>query len=357
MEKEILIIEDSSKSYLGGGQTVSLLLIEVLREEGFEVILADHFTSSSRSPFEGKGIRLIKLKTAGKILASNKGAFSVSLFEALGLPYYSFLNILLLRSAMRRNINTVLCTTKKALLLGLLYKLLLSKRSKVYFYAHTSSPEVSINKLFWKLLSFFEFKTLAVSNYCAQSMNGINSNIIYNCVKSYSTSVTFQPQIDGKTRLGFVGNVTRWKGIEFFCELSTKPNMKNYEFHVIGTGDLFERLSERYNKQVVFHGRLPTNRIYDKIDILVLPSIGAESCPMVLIEALANGKPFLTTAHGGQAELAHLVGLPTFEKSCFESFNEALEALNRMRRDQKRITFPKKFTVENYKSQIKGVFS
>jgi glycosyltransferase involved in cell wall biosynthesis len=41
----------------------------------------------------------------------------------------------------------------------------------------------------------------------------------------------------------------------------------------------------------------------EKIDLVVLPSILEEACPMVIIEALTLGIPVVTTNIGGQSEL------------------------------------------------------
>ena len=114
--------------------------------------------------------------------------------------------------------------------------------------------------------------------------------------------------------VGFVGRLTEIKNIPLILKAakiyreqndSTLPKLK---FVIIGDGHLRESLEQEVDKlgireTVIFLGnRNDADIFYAGLDIIVLTSLN-EGTPLSLIEAMANGKTFVSTAVGGVVDL------------------------------------------------------
>lgn len=115
---------------------------------------------------------------------------------------------------------------------------------------------------------------------------------------------------DGATLVGFVGRLVPEKGGEVLLRaaqqvLVDRPRIK---FVFVGEGPSrkrWEALARQLNvgKQVVFLGaRSDMPGVYSSLDIVVLPSL-IESLPMCLLEAMAAGKPVISTRVGAVPQL------------------------------------------------------
>ncbi len=116
---------------------------------------------------------------------------------------------------------------------------------------------------------------------------------------------------DGKLNIVFVGRLEFRKGVNYLLKayLQVKPQIPNSRLIIVGPGT---RLRKRYEKwvrrnrleDVVFTGYalysdLP--RYYQTADIFCAPSTGRESQGIILLEAMALGKPIVTTNIEGYA--------------------------------------------------------
>ena len=114
--------------------------------------------------------------------------------------------------------------------------------------------------------------------------------------------------------VGFVGRLTEIKNIPLLLQAAeiyktqhseTSPKLK---FVIIGDGHLRESLEAEAEKLdiadiVIFLGnRSDTPIFYAGLDIIALTSLN-EGTPLSLIEAMANGKPFVSTTVGGVVDL------------------------------------------------------
>ena len=108
----------------------------------------------------------------------------------------------------------------------------------------------------------------------------------------------------------FVGHVVPAKGIyELFDALAGVENIKVY---IIGPRDseidkVIEQKIEEYNlhNRIFFLGRQPVNVVYEymrRVSLFVLPTY-TEGFPMVIMEAMANGCPIITTPVGAIEEM------------------------------------------------------
>ena len=104
----------------------------------------------------------------------------------------------------------------------------------------------------------------------------------------------------------FVGNIIKRKNVESLIEAKKIAN-SDYYLVIVGNGPLFDKLNKKVKdeniRDVIFTGsRDDVENIIPSCDVLVLPSY-SESFGLVLIEALACGKPIIGSNVGGITEI------------------------------------------------------
>lgn len=104
----------------------------------------------------------------------------------------------------------------------------------------------------------------------------------------------------------FVGRLSGEKGLATL--LAAKAGSTAYELHIVGDGPLAAevRTAADADQQIIWHGRQGTEEVYRlqrMADLVVFPSECYENFPIVLLEAMAHGKPVLVSRIGGLAEI------------------------------------------------------
>ena len=119
---------------------------------------------------------------------------------------------------------------------------------------------------------------------------------------------------DRELLIGFVGRLTEVKNVSLLletAELYKKENdgeLPKLRFVIIGDGHLRERLEHEagergINDVVDFIGnRTDVETIYAGLDIVALTSLN-EGTPLSLVEAMASGRPVISTSVGGVVDL------------------------------------------------------
>ncbi len=118
---------------------------------------------------------------------------------------------------------------------------------------------------------------------------------------------------DGKVNILFVGRLEKRKGFKYLLEAYklVKQEVNNSRLIVVGPGTM---LRSRYENQiidegikdVVFAGFVPTDelpRYYNTADIFCAPATQCESFGIVLLEAMAIGKPIVASDMEGYASI------------------------------------------------------
>lgn len=153
---------------------------------------------------------------------------------------------------------------------------------------------------------------------------------------------------DNSTIFLFSGRLTPEKGAQELLEAFTKVADTTPNVHLIIAGSLFfntgmhsdfEDLLYEYannssvREKITFTGFIPydeIHKIYAISDICILPSIWDDPAPLAVIEAMAAGKPIITTYSGGIPEYVKGAGAILIERNAalVDSLTNAMAKLS-----------------------------
>ena len=116
---------------------------------------------------------------------------------------------------------------------------------------------------------------------------------------------------DGVT-VGYVGQLVKHKGVDVFLRaLALLGNLDPLRVLIVGDGEEAGSLRSlcgelELDRRVTFSGRVDNRLIgsyYERIDLLVVPSVWPENSPVTITEAMASGIPVIASDMGGMREL------------------------------------------------------
>ena len=142
-----------------------------------------------------------------------------------------------------------------------------------------------------------------IANKTKLSWNSVDINKFSN---KENDSFRQEYKLFDKPTVLFVGNLIKRKNVVSLLE-AKKLSHSDYYLGVVGDGPEFKKLKKKVEdeniRDVIFTGsRTDVENIIPSCDLLVLPSF-SESFGLVLIEALACGKPVIGSDVGGISEI------------------------------------------------------
>lgn len=167
--------------------------------------------------------------------------------------------------------------------------------------------EAYINK-FIKSYDYID-KFICPSRFYMKKLNefGIDKTKLV-CIPNFIDESKYEYSSKEEDYFLYVGRLIEEKGIEMLVEAMKSIN--NGNLVIAGTGPLKDKLYEKIRKNnisnVKMTGFLDSSKVKELLSrcrFLVIPSIWYENCPMVVLEAMACGKPVIGSDMGGIPEL------------------------------------------------------
>jgi phosphatidylinositol alpha-mannosyltransferase len=182
-------------------------------------------------------------------------------------------------------------------------------------------------------------------------------------VGTYSNgALPYEHLRDGMVNILFVGRLERRKGLKYllgaFARL--KWSWPNIRLLVVGPGSLDDdsarMIGERNIKDVVFTGAVSEEekvRYYKTADIFCTPATGRESFGVVLLEAMAAGKPVVASSiEGYRGVMTEGQEGLFFPRKDSEALANALEFLVRNPEARREMGNRGRLTAQNYRWEV-----
>ncbi|PKB67926.1 MAG: hypothetical protein BZY81_03530 [SAR202 cluster bacterium Io17-Chloro-G4] len=167
---------------------------------------------------------------------------------------------------------------------------------------------------------------------------------------------------DGKTNILFVGRLEKRKGLKYLLEAYSrlKWDLPDIRLLVVGPGqpdrDSYKILGARSLQDVEFVGRVSYDdlaRYYATADIYCTPATGTESFGIVLLEAMASGKPVVASEiEGYKGILTHDQEGLLFPPKDAQALCDALSLLIKNPDIARRMGASGRHTVEKYRWSV-----
>lgn len=297
--KTIIIFEDSSRVGFGGGQKMTLITSDILREK-YTFKFVD-FTDDS------KFVQIIKDKyedseqvSIGHASAKSRTRYVAWVRAIWQMIVFFKKDISRIVDGLDKVVAVSYVTNKRSLI----YAYYLNKRYGIPFIYHAhlvENPQGLYYCLFKKWISKAK-SILCVSKIVKESINLPQCQLLYNPAlndKGYKGEKT-----DDHFVVAYVGGLIPIKGVEYYVD-AAKICPEAIEFRIYGEGFLREELEKRSEGRVVFKGfsNDVIGEYYSDVDVVVLPTILKEALPLVVADAKSVGLPAVVTSPGGQAEI------------------------------------------------------
>ncbi len=221
-------------------------------------------------------------------------------------------------------------------------------------------------KPIWKLMQAYKnaAQVLAVSTHLQESIKkyvGISTQILPNFIDENKFKIG--AKYSSQTIL-FIGKADASKGLDQLIKAYhlSEASSLGYRLQIVGEGTIRNQHLDETLLDVEFLGELPNSQLPDLISecsFLVLPSL-YESFGVVLLEAIACGKPILATDCGGPSDIVSETNGVLAKKGDLKDLQEKLDwMINNYKSfnpQDIRNEFLEKFGSKKISSQLMGRF-
>lgn len=175
----------------------------------------------------------------------------------------------------------------------------------------------------------FHFNSETAQNVYWENLgyaNGKVTPITHSGIKDNRHKKIFDANI---LRIGFIGNDTPYKGLPLLLNvLRQMPSKASWKLAVWGG-----KTGKEKDYQVYYRGKfdsISTPKVYDEMDVLVVPSIWKETFGFVVLEALSYGVPVIVSDNVGAKDVVRQYN----ERFIFTSESELSVLLNNIIKDR-----------------------
>ena len=319
----ILYIHQSSELY--GSDKTLLYLVAEIKQNGFNPIVVLPSTGPLYTELQQLGIEII----IAPVLKISRKMFSFS--NMISMPFQTFRSFEIIKKQLKgRHIHMVHSNTL-AVLTGALYAKRYHIRHLWHVHEIVAHPKL-ISDLYPKIVDYFSdivvFNSSATQEFMIRKKPAMieKSTIILNGFDrtvSKSTSLEihkfrtfFFNATDNEVVLALVGRISRWKGQQLLLNAFRllEKEMPGVKLVFVGSAppnqeifleSLLEKIKEfdLDEKVTVVPFQNDIWKIWDSIDIAVVPSTEPEPFGLVAIEAMLASKPVIGANHGGLCEI------------------------------------------------------
>jgi glycosyltransferase involved in cell wall biosynthesis len=170
---------------------------------------------------------------------------------------------------------------------------------------------------------------VSISGHLAREhmMDSPIREVIHN---SYKAGGILPPKADtGGLKVGFLGRLFETKGIELLIDAVRQTDSAHLYLAGNGSPGYEEGLRQLAPSRATFLGTVPPRILFEKIDVLAVPSLWHEPFGRVAIEAMAWGIPVIASLRGGLPEIVQPgVNGWLFEPNEKDSLARFLRSLN-----------------------------
>ena len=164
-----------------------------------------------------------------------------------------------------------------------------------------------------KHVDIFECPSESIANFFSKEFDIKRKNIIVNPRPIDWNDKKIKKKNRRNKNILYVGRLTKNKGVDTLIKSIKNIRIDdfNIKLQIVGEGpekNNLIKLSKNLNieDKIFFNGYIKHSLLidnYSNADLVVLPSIIPESNGLILIEAMSQSTPVITTNHGGQSEL------------------------------------------------------
>ena len=291
----ILFLEDSSKSFFGGGQKISSYVLKLLNSTKLIIYYFDFKVNKILQS------NLTSTENKSKLLLHYSKINSISLFINL---LFTILNcFILVWYSIKFNFGVIYSTNKRTLFYAFLLYIICKK--PFIYHAHMMMQN--------KWYDYFVIFAIKRAKYCIcvseyveieyKKIGLLNTILIANPLDNNVLSKKFHYHKQNKFNISFFGSINSIKGVKYLLGSIKYLNDFDITLSIYGEGIELEKFKSIHanNEKIIFHGF--TNEVINKIDetdILILPTIIPEAAPTIIQQAMSRGVPVITTNIGGQ---------------------------------------------------------
>jgi len=301
----ILVLEDSRKAGMGGGQRGTIEIIDALSPH-YALLLGDTSeTGRFAEAADRRGLPRILLRATRRL--STGGALNLDWREYMAYPFHLVSNLIRLRRALRGRASTASDTLvyvghKKQLPLARLIQLLWG----IGYVAHARTIDPRDHRLFGFLRHLYARarRVVAVSRAVAENLRLPNVLVLPNPLTlevAASPKAATEPFV-----VGVFASLIDSKGIDVF--MRSHPLLRHAEeitYEIYGTGpmeEVYRRLESSRVRLMGWTDRVP-QVMAERIALTCVPSTTPESFGRVVLEGFSQGIPCVASDLGGVREL------------------------------------------------------